>query len=147
MNVLNLSHNPIGCAGAQQLAKALRRNKIVIDLDVSGCSIGRNGCRALTSALAENDTLKSLKLSWNNFGDSMSASCLAAMVAGNRTLARLRLVMVGLGDAHGTAIAKAMDAALRVRGAASRYRAIGASGGVASCARAVLFACVSSDLI
>ena len=109
LNVLNLSHNPIGCAGAQQLAKALRRNKIVIDLDVSGCSIGRNGCRALTSALAENDTLKSLKLSWNNFGDSMSANCLAGMIAGNQTLTRLRLVMVGLGDAHGTAIAKAME--------------------------------------
>ena len=109
LHTLNLSHNPIGCAGAQQLAKALRRNKIVIDLDLSGCSIGRNGCRALTNAIAENDTLKSLKLSWNNFGDSMSASCLAAMVAGNRTLARLRLVMVGLGDAHGTAIAKAME--------------------------------------
>ena len=115
LHTLNLSHNPIGCAGAQQLAKALRRNRMVTELDLSGCRIGRNGCRALTDALTENDTLKSLKLSWNNFGDSMSASCLAAMIAGNRSLARLRLVMVGLGDAHGAALAKAMgeDAGLR----------------------------------
>jgi Ran GTPase-activating protein (RanGAP) involved in mRNA processing and transport len=67
---LCLTHNPVRSEGATIMADALGRNAMpsLKQLDLCGCGIDDVGIVALVSALEQNTSLQSLKLTRNQFG-------------------------------------------------------------------------------
>lgn len=72
LEVLCLARNPIGDAGAAEVAESLRPDRSPVSalrqLDLSSCRIGTVGATRLAQCLADNATLRSLRLS-DNFLD------------------------------------------------------------------------------
>jgi Ran GTPase-activating protein (RanGAP) involved in mRNA processing and transport len=88
-----LQFNPIGDAGAAEVARALKTNRTLQTISLSAAGIGAAGATALASAIKQNSTLTSLDLASNNLG--AGAVAMAQALAGNSALAVLLI-----GDCH-----------------------------------------------
>ncbi|CAF4272632.1 unnamed protein product, partial [Rotaria magnacalcarata] len=64
---LNLSHNQLDEEGGKYLAEWLVDNHVLLNLDISWCSIRLLGAKALAKAIGDNNKLVSLNLSSNSF--------------------------------------------------------------------------------
>jgi Ran GTPase-activating protein (RanGAP) involved in mRNA processing and transport len=73
LEFLSLSGNAIGDVGALALAKVIqKKNGTLQALWLDGCHIGHVGAMALATALQKNDTLETLSLWENSFGEESS---------------------------------------------------------------------------
>ena len=82
--------NPIGPQGAQHLARALKQNAHLRELDLADCGIGDDGAEALGIMLRSNTVLRKLKLQGNRIG-SRGAEAIAAALRINGALRELNL--------------------------------------------------------
>ena len=87
---LALALNPIGPQGAQHLARALKQNSHLRELDLADCGIGDDGAEALGIMLRSNTVLRKLKLQGNRIG-SRGAEAIAAALRINGALRELNL--------------------------------------------------------
>ncbi len=67
---LVLASNRTGHYGAKAIARAVARNRSLVHLDMTRNGIDDGGLKMLADALEVNDTLRSLKLYYNDFGES-----------------------------------------------------------------------------
>ena len=67
---LDLSDNPLGDAGAKNLAEMLKVNKVLNHIDLSNCHIGDAGAIALAAAIALHPALVTIDLRGNPIGDA-----------------------------------------------------------------------------
>ena len=129
LDALNLSHNPIGDAGAATLATALPSMHRLRFLDLEDCRIGDEGAITIACALQENELelhegeLQRLSLGANPIGD-LGCEALASVLLTKRFLrhgdsrdtrqvrgpAILQLGDTDIGDAGAIALAEALDA-------------------------------------
>jgi NLR family CARD domain-containing protein 3 len=68
---LSLSHNIIRDKGAKVLAKALKRNSTLQELNLDDNNIGKEGAKSLVDALKHNSTLRELDLDDNNISNAL----------------------------------------------------------------------------
>lgn len=62
MKTFNLAMAGLGQEGAEAMAKALKENRTLLELDISLNRINLEGAQALARGIKENDTLKVLKV-------------------------------------------------------------------------------------
>jgi Leucine Rich repeat len=94
---LNLARNHITNDGARALFSALEVNATLTILNLNCNDIGDQGCMILANALKVNTTLTSLNLYYNQIGDDGTAA-LANALQVNKTLTRLNLTSNNIGD-------------------------------------------------
>jgi Ran GTPase-activating protein (RanGAP) involved in mRNA processing and transport len=108
---LNLDNNAFSDNGAKELAAALKTNTALETLSLTECDIGKYGCSAGASALADalavNRTLRSLDLYGNPLGE-VGAKLLASALPYNRSLRQLVVSQSGCGDDGAIAFADAL---------------------------------------
>ncbi|CAH3191514.1 unnamed protein product, partial [Porites evermanni] len=107
LTILNLRGNRIGDAGASSLSQALTANSSLRSLDFSGNSIGHTGAASLSQALTANSSLTRLDLSYNSIGDA-GASSLSQALTANSSLTRLNLPYNSIGDAGASSLSQAL---------------------------------------
>ena len=127
---LNVSVNSIGAGGATALAEMLKENRALQKLDVSHNSIGEGGATALAEMLKENRTLQQLGVSWNSIGDG-GATALAEMLKENRTLQQLNVRHNSIGDGGATALAEMLKEYRTLQQLDVRHNSIGEGGATA----------------
>lgn len=101
LTALSLWGNPLGDAGASELARYLGGLKY---LNLGNSRVGQEGARALCHELASNTTLTCLDLASNPGGKGMGEAMLEAL-SSNVTLCRL--------DLRGTSVPEELQALLR----------------------------------
>ncbi|CAH3150376.1 unnamed protein product, partial [Pocillopora meandrina] len=101
---LNLSGNGISDAGATCIAEAMKVNKTLTNLNLSGNDAG---AICIAEALKVDKTLTNLYLSGNGIS-AAGATCIAEAMKVNKTLTNLNLSGNGISDAGATCIAEAM---------------------------------------
>lgn len=101
---LSLTENPIGVAGAQVLASALKTNSTITSLGLENCGVGDGGARALAEALEVNHIIKSLDLGKNSIA-AEGAHALADALKVRPTMEELGLGENRVGDEGSRAIA------------------------------------------
>jgi hypothetical protein len=78
---LDLSYTGLDDDGVRELCDALKANKTLVSLNLSGNYFGETATLSLQDALSENSTLKSLDISRNGIGftsiNSLLCSCLS----------------------------------------------------------------------
>ena len=79
-----------GPEGGENIAKLLKENFYVTDIDVSHNKIQSQGCFAFCDALNENTTVKTLSLAWNEL-KNRDAIALAETMKINHTLMKFDL--------------------------------------------------------
>ena len=62
LHTLNLSMNGLANNGAKVLAKALKTNYTLAELDISNNRIGLEGCALIAKAMKKNDALEVLRV-------------------------------------------------------------------------------------
>ncbi|KAL9965575.1 hypothetical protein ACROYT_G029390 [Oculina patagonica] len=105
---LDLSDNNIGDQGATGLAEALKNNKSLTELGLSDNNIDDQGATGLAEALQNNKSLTELDLSVNNIGDQ-GATALAVALQKNKSLTELDLSVNNIGDQGATGLAEALQ--------------------------------------
>ena len=90
--------NKITREGATKIAVAIKVNKILQELDISGNNISDNGAAAISDALKSNNSLQILKMSYNNI-TSEGAKSIAEAIKVNTTLHTLYLGQFNTNDA------------------------------------------------
>lgn len=65
---LILANNRTGHFGAKAIANAIPKNSTLLHLDMTTNDIDDEGLRYLAESLEDNETLVSMKLYWNHFG-------------------------------------------------------------------------------
>jgi hypothetical protein len=93
---LNLSSNLIGSEGLQIISASLGKRKL-ISLLMADNRFGRGGCRALSAVIVKTPTLKSLDISKNNLGMFQIAPVIRA-IFGHQSLQTLNLSENRFGD-------------------------------------------------
>lgn len=86
---LDLSDNPIGDEGVEQVADFVTENKSLLHLDLSNCSFGSNGGGSLVDALEECKSLRSLVVDNNQELSSNSVSALFEIALRNKSVVNL----------------------------------------------------------
>jgi hypothetical protein len=104
---LNLLSTSLGAEGARVLSKALASNRSLLDLDLGRNDLGDAGAAALATALAKNAALLTLYLGGNAIGPAGAASLSAALEA-NSTLSKLELGSNAIGDKGAQSLAEVL---------------------------------------
>ena len=78
---LRLQHNPLGDAGVGALARALRGNQTLTNLQLRDTGMGERGCAELASAVAHHGALQSLSVEENYLPVAATEPLLRAMRA------------------------------------------------------------------
>uniref|UniRef100_A0A7S1F6A1 Uncharacterized protein n=1 Tax=Noctiluca scintillans TaxID=2966 RepID=A0A7S1F6A1_NOCSC len=104
LQMLSLTENPIGVAGAQVLASALKTNSTITSLGLSDCGVGDGGAHALAEALKVNHTIKSLDLDKNSIAVE-GTHALTDALKDRPTMEELHLGLNRVGDEGARAIA------------------------------------------
>lgn len=94
-----ISFHP-GPEGSGYIARLLKENFYITELDLAQNKIKRPGAQAVAEALSDNSTIKKLNLSWNDFKDK-DAECLAEGIRVNETLTWLDLSHNGFAEEAG----------------------------------------------
>lgn len=76
--------------GSVYIARLLRENFYITELDLAENKIKSPGAKAIAEVLNDNNTIKTLNLSWSEFKDK-DAACLAEGIRVNQTLVWLDL--------------------------------------------------------
>eukprot|EP00434_Breviolum_minutum_P013040 symbB.v1.2.011488.t1/scaffold768.1/size164025/1 len=106
---LKLAENDLENEGVQALAKLLTsETSQLTDLDLTKTKLGVLGVQALSTALASNSTLLTLKIAHNHVGDE-GAKALAVALETNATMTELDLEMTGLGLVGVQALAASLE--------------------------------------
>jgi Ran GTPase-activating protein (RanGAP) involved in mRNA processing and transport len=113
--------------GAACLASWIAGNRAVQNLELSGCSIGAAGCKALGEGLERNGGLCRLALDNNPVGDA-GASALGARLAYNRTLTEVSLAYCGLSGEAASALTTGVMRLATLRSLELKGNSIGAEG-------------------
>jgi hypothetical protein len=109
LEVLELSENGLGDAGATVLASSLSGNKTLRHLILRKCRIGNAGAKALAGHLSRNTELWVLNLAGNRDMKDEGAVAFAGLIAKNTSLRFLDLSYSGMHAAPGgTAIVEAL---------------------------------------
>ena len=108
VELLDLSRNNIGIAGARALADKLLDNDVLLDLRLNANRIGAEGAVLLGKALISNCHIQRLSLGANDIGPT-GATAIAHVLEQNAHLRRLELGMNAIGNAG----AKALSDSLR----------------------------------
>jgi len=106
---VSLRNNVLGEKSGELLAKALRKNKRLVSLDLWMNSIGDKGAVKIADALQGNDTLKSLILFFNGIRKE-GGLAVARMLHKNKTLEILDLDRNEIGNAACMEMAEAITA-------------------------------------
>eukprot|EP00494_Astrolonche_serrata_P034286 UN34555 len=85
---LYLAQNEIGFTGLKDIARGLKSNTTVLELDLRLNNIGDEGGAILLRTIANNNNIKKLNISGNNFG-VLTANALIDFVAKNNCLTHL----------------------------------------------------------
>ena len=104
---LDLSNNGVR-DGAKWIAKSLKNNSSMKELNLQANDMGDDDAWWLADALGANTSLKTLNLGSNAFGDA-GASDLAADLRGNRSLQTLDLTRNGIGRVGASELMDALD--------------------------------------
>lgn len=79
-----------GPEGSEFIARLLKENFYITELDLGQNKIKSPGAQAIAEVLTDNNTIKTLNLSWNDFKDK-DAACLAEGIRVNQALTWLDL--------------------------------------------------------
>lgn len=98
----------IGVNGAKALAKALRENAVLTDLNLDSNKFGPDGAKAIAEALKDHTSLTSFSLGANGIGPK-GAKAIAKALKENRTVKTLALRGNNIGMEGARAIAETLD--------------------------------------
>lgn len=79
-----------GSEGTTHIARLLKENFYIIELDLAQNKLSSTGAHAMAEVLTDNNTLKKVNLSWNEFKDK-DAECLAEGIRANQSITWLDL--------------------------------------------------------
>lgn len=126
-NTLNLSDCFIGDEGCQVVAKYLRENSLIHNLELRGNAITCIGVDVLSSVLGPKTFLKNLSLEWNNIGDSLCT--FAEALSRNNSLQVIDLRNNRIGPEGAGHIAKIIENNSSLQKMDLRWNDIGLAGG------------------
>lgn len=126
-NTLNLSDCFIGDEGCQVVAKYLRENSLIHNLELRGNAITCIGVDVLSSVLGPKTFLKNLSLEWNNIGDSLCT--FAEALSRNNSLQIIDLRNNRIGPEGAGHIAKIIENNSSLQKMDLRWNDIGLAGG------------------
>ena len=130
-NITNLSLKAIelGDGGTATLAKVLKENRSLQQLDISQNSIGQKGATTLAEVLKKNRTLKLMDVSHNSIGQE-GAIALAEVLKENKVLQKLDISTNSIGRGGATALAEALTENKTLQWLNIRFNCIGQMGAV-----------------
>lgn len=100
ISYLDISKNPIGQAGIDDLSLGLRMSMNLIHIDVGSCGLNDKGAETLFDALTTNESITSLSMSDSNEHrnklTSKAWTAMKAMLSENKTLSILNLTNTSL---------------------------------------------------
>ena len=105
---LDLSDNPIEDTGALALSEAVRETATLKTLQLFRCDITARGAEDLSRALAQNSSLEKLDISWNNLWDN-GISHVAKALKQNKQLKELWISECGMTDKGAAYLASALS--------------------------------------
>lgn len=109
---LNLYRNNITHRGAEAIGKLLEHNNIILEVNLTGNTIGHKGMQALKQSLVtgeEDCSLRSLNLSNNLLGDDGAIQLAELIAANGSSLISIDCSNNGITDKGATAIVKALQ--------------------------------------
>jgi len=95
IHTLVIDNNPIGPDGAQYLSMALAQGQSLVTLKANGCALGDEGVIAICKALTANKSLLTLELGSNSCGDR-AAAAMGRVLKVNQVLEGLSLWKNGI---------------------------------------------------
>ena len=104
---LDLGDCGIEDGGAAHIARLLDKNQSVVELTLSGNSVGIEGWRKLATSLQSNSTLRTLSLDFNKIGDE-EAAAIAEGIRLNRSLRSVDVESNRIGDEGGRKLLEAV---------------------------------------
>ncbi|XP_064637888.1 leucine-rich repeat-containing protein 74B-like [Lineus longissimus] len=105
---LDISGNSIGPEGAQQIASLLTENMFITNLNLSDNGLKSEGAKILTDVLRENRLVTNLKLSGNGFEEG-DANHFAKVIQENAYITELDLSHNGFREQGGIVLAEALQ--------------------------------------
>ncbi|OMJ78376.1 hypothetical protein SteCoe_21806 [Stentor coeruleus] len=126
-NTLNLSDCFIGDEGCQVVAKYLRENTLIHNLELRGNAITCIGVDILSSILSSKSYLKNVSLEWNNIGDNLGV--FADALSRNNSIKNIDLRNNRIGPEGANHIAKIIENNLSIQKIDLRWNDIGLAGG------------------
>jgi Ran GTPase-activating protein (RanGAP) involved in mRNA processing and transport len=105
---IDLSYNQIADVGAQEIAEALSENRTLTKIALSHNQIADVGAQAIADALSKNRTLTEIDLSHNQIAD-VGAQEIADALSKNRTLTEIDLSHNQIADVGAQEIAEALS--------------------------------------
>ena len=107
---LNLRWNPaVTDIGLMAMGESLKRNRGLMSLDISYCSIGDQGMELLASTLEMNGSLEELNLRWNCAGTGIGLMAMGESLKRNRGLKTLNISYCGIDDQGMKSLASALE--------------------------------------
>ena len=102
-----------GSEGTTHIARLLKENFYIIELDLAQNKLSSTGAHAMAEVLTDNNTLKKVNLSWNEFKDK-DAECLAEGIRANQSITWLDLSHNEFAEEAGMLLGKNNTKLLRV---------------------------------